>query len=189
MEYRQRAYPQFSACGLNCGLCPRYHTVGTSRCPGCGGENFSEKHPTCGVLSCSQRRDLEHCFQCGEFPCKKYDRADQTDSFITHRKQFSDLHRAKHLGMDTYTKDLDEKISFLETLLADYDDGRRKSFYCTALNLLDLTAIKSAMAQLEAEARPTQPTKARAAIAVRLLQDAADSQCISLKLRKRVNSP
>ena len=34
-EY-DREYPLFSACGLNCGLCPRFYTDGESRCPGCG---------------------------------------------------------------------------------------------------------------------------------------------------------
>jgi len=58
MEYKIRSYPQFSACGLNCGLCPRYHTSGITRCPGCAGENFLMKHPSCGVLSCSQRKKL-----------------------------------------------------------------------------------------------------------------------------------
>jgi len=74
MEYQTRKYPQFAACGLNCGLCPRYYTVGSSRCPGCAGKGFLEVHPTCGILSCCQRKGLEYCFECGEFPCMKYDR-------------------------------------------------------------------------------------------------------------------
>lgn len=30
-------------CGLDCGLCPRFYTEGSSRCPGCCGENFEKK--------------------------------------------------------------------------------------------------------------------------------------------------
>lgn len=28
MVKNERAYPQFSMCGLNCGLCPMYHAYG-----------------------------------------------------------------------------------------------------------------------------------------------------------------
>lgn len=92
---------------------------GTSKYPGCSGEEFLTKHPACGVLSCSQRKDLEYCYQCKEYPCKKFDCADQSDSFITHLKQFCDMEKAKTLGIDAYRKELDEKISILETLLAN----------------------------------------------------------------------
>jgi hypothetical protein len=42
MEIYTRVNPDFSLCGLNCGLCPNFH-IHTNRkfkCPGCGGENF-----------------------------------------------------------------------------------------------------------------------------------------------------
>ena len=184
MEYREREYPQFSACGLNCGLCPRYHTSGASKCPGCAGKGFLAKHPTCGVLSCAQRRKVEYCYQCEAFPCKKYDGAELSDSFITHRNQLVDMHRAKGLGIDDYARELNEKISILEHLLSDYDDGRRKSFFCTAVNLLPLPDVKAIIAQLKAESHSEATTKERAAIAVQLLQAMADAQGVPLKLRK-----
>jgi len=185
MDYSERKYPQFSACGLNCGLCPRYHTAGASKCPGCAGKDFLAKHPTCGVLSCTQRKGFEYCYQCEDFPCKKYDGAELSDSFITHRNQFTDMRRAKSLGIDDYARELNEKIALLEHLLAHCDDGRRKSFFCTAVNLLSLSDVKAVVAQLGAEPRSETPVKECAAIAVRLLQDAADAQSVSLKLRKK----
>ena len=188
MEYQQRKYPQFSACGLNCGLCPRYHTSGNSKCPGCAGDGFLTKHPKCGVLSCSQHKEIEYCYQCGEFPCKKYDGADQTDSFISHLNQLKDLEKAKNIGINTYSKELNEKISILETLLANYDDGRRKSFFCVAINLLELQDAEKAIERIEFEARPEQSIKERATIAVRLIQTIADEQGVSLKLRKKAKT-
>ena len=95
MNYTTRTYPLFSACGLNCGLCPRYYTVGQSRCPGCADEGFTDAHCSCGVLSCCQRKGLEYCFLCEEFPCEKYEGADSSDSFITHKNQFHDMEKAK----------------------------------------------------------------------------------------------
>lgn len=185
MEYQQRDYPLFSACGLNCGLCPRYQMDGASKCPGCSGEGFLTKHPKCGVLSCAQRKGLEYCFQCDEYPCKKYEGADASDSFITHKNQLRDNEKAKRIGMEAYRSELDEKISVLEKLLVNYDDGRRKSFFCVAVNLLEMADITDIMARIESETRTDDSVKEKATTAVRLLQDAADRQGISLKLRKK----
>ncbi|MCL2827377.1 MAG: DUF3795 domain-containing protein [Oscillospiraceae bacterium] len=184
MQYKIRGYPLFSACGLNCGLCPRYYTVGSSRCPGCAGEGFSDVHCSCGMLSCCQRKGLEYCFECEAFPCKKYDGVDTSDSFITHLNQFHDMEKAKRIGMDAYATELNEKISLLEMLLEQYDDGRKKSFFCLAVNLLDIDEIKAVMEQAIDEIGPEATQKEKAATMARLFEAAAAKRDISLKLRK-----
>lgn len=182
MEYTVREYPLFSACGLNCGLCPRHHTDGASRCPGCAGAGFLSVHPTCGVLTCCQKRGLAHCFACGEYPCKKYQNADASDSFISHQNQLRDMERAKTLGMDAYQKELDRKIEILTCLLRDYNDGRRKNFYCIAVNLLPLADLELLIQEIRLiDTDVSEKAKA----AVRLLQKAADARGIPLKLRKK----
>ena len=185
MEYKLRKYPLFSACGLNCGLCPRYHTDGKSRCPGCAGTGFSAVHPSCGVLSCCQRKDIDYCFLCEEYPCKKYEGANLSDSFITHKNQFHDMEKAKQIGMDAYEIELNEKVGALEELRINYDDGRRKSLYCVAVNLLDLADVKSVMEQLNDEIEPDMSVKTKAFAAVRLLEGMAEKRAVSLQLRKK----
>lgn len=185
MEYQQREYPFFSACGLNCGLCPRHQTAGASKCPGCAGSGFSAKHPSCGVLSCSQRHKVEYCYLCEEFPCKKYDGADQTDSFITHRHQFKDLEKARQLGIKAYAEELNQKMKLLAILLQEYDDGRHKSFFCLAVNLLQWQEIQAVVGQLAAETRPEHAPKEKAATATRLLENVAAKRNIELRLRKK----
>ena len=182
MTYKTRTYPQFAACGLNCGLCPRYYTAGSSRCPGCAGEGFSEVHPACGILSCCERKNLAYCFECDEFPCKKYDNTDLTDSFITHKNQFADMEKAKRIGMDAYKTELDEKVKILELLLANYDDGRHKSFFCIAVNLLDLKDIRAVMERVAAIEAET-PIKEKAKAAAVIFKEVALQQEIPLKLR------
>jgi len=184
MEYKTREYPQFSACGLNCGLCSRYYTAGLSRCPGCAGESFSEVHPPCGILSCCQRKGLEYCFDCVEFPCKKYNGWADGDSFITHKNYFIDMEKAKQFGIEAYKTELNIKIGILETLLKDLDDGRRKGFYCLAVNLLALDDIKVVMAQVNGELETETSIKEKAKTVVRLLEEMAEQRRISLKLRK-----
>ncbi len=185
MDYKTRSYPLFSACGLNCGLCPRYHTDGASRCPGCAGEGFLTKHPTCGVLSCAQRHGLDYCFDCTNYPCAKYAHADEADSFITHRNQLTDMAKAKSDGMAAYRAALDEKVSLLDTLLAQFDDGRRKSFYCVAVNLLATDDIRAALAKTESETASDAPVKEKATMLAALLEALAVASGISLRLRKK----
>ena len=183
MEHKARKNPLFSACGLNCGLCPRFHTDGASRCPGCAGKGFSQVHCSCGMLSCCQRKGFEYCFECECFPCKKYDGVDLSDSFVTHQNQFRDMEKAKR-NLNAYEAELNAKVKLLETLLCDYNDGRKKSFFCLAVNLLELEDVRCVMIQIEAQTKPDDPVKEKAAVAQRLFQHMANEQNITLKLRR-----
>jgi len=186
MKDKTRKYPQFSPCGLNCGLCPRYYTKGSSRCPGCSGVGFDEVHPPCGILSCSLRKGLEYCFLCDEFPCKKYDGADQTDSFITHKNQLRDIEKARQIGIAAYEDELNLKMKILEELLENYDDGRRKGLFCIAVNLLELEDVKFVMKQIKEETTSLADLKEKAKVAARLLEAKAAEKDIVLKLRKKI---
>lgn len=182
----QRQYPLLSQCGLNCGLCPRYHTEGSSRCPGCGGEGFFAKRPSCGVISCARRHGgVEYCFLCEEYPCKKYEEADLYDSFISHQKMFADFERAKQDGIEAYRKELDEKVAVLRVLLEEYNDGRRKSFFCTAVNLLDLSDVREIVATLKRGGDEGMDMKQKAAWAVGLFEEMAKKRDISLELKTK----
>jgi len=187
MKYKTRKYPLFAACGLNCGLCPNYHvhTAGKFRCSGCAGEGFSEAHPACGILTCCQSRNTEFCYECGEFPCKKYDSWGDSDSFITHRNYLSDTDKAKRMGIDAYNAEQVEKVGLLSALLKDYNDGRRKTFFCLAVNLLALQDIKTVMGQIEREIESKSPLKERAVAAVRLFEGMAGQRGVSLKMRRK----
>ena len=183
MDYYTREYPQFAACGLNCGLCPRYYTEGQSRCPGCAGEGFSDVHPTCGILSCCQRKGIEYCFLCDEFPCKKFDSWGDADSFITHRNYLADMEKAKRIGMDSYKAGLNEKIAILEKLLKDYNDKRRKGYFCLAVNLLELQDIRAVMERLDCDDFSDATMKQKATAAVELFDEVAMQRGVSIKLR------
>lgn len=182
---QRRDYPLLSACGLNCGLCPRFHTDGTSRCPGCGGEGFGDKRPPCSVVACCARHDVQFCFQCGEYPCKRLEGAELCDSFISHRNMRADFERAKRTGLDAYRAELNEKIGMLRVLLDMYNDGRRKSLYCTAVNLLALDDVRAVMARIAEEVPHDAPIKEKAAQAAALFQAMADARQIPLRLNTR----
>lgn len=97
----------------------------------------------------------------------------------------SDFEKAKQIGIDVYRTELDEKVAILEYLLENYNDGRRKSFFCIAVNLLELKDIKTIMTQLGEETAQTNDVKEKAAAAARLIQKMADGRNVSLKLNKK----
>ena len=176
-----RADPLFSLCGLNCGLCVMY--IG-KYCPGCGG---GEGNQSCSIARCSLNHEgVEYCFLCREYPCEKYAGIEVLDSFIVHRNQKKDLEKMKRIGREAYQTELHEKMNILDLLLSEYNDGRRKSFYCLAVNLLELHDLKSVMEDIESEVRSNQLTVGeKSKIAVKIFEAMAGRRNIHLKLHKK----
>ncbi len=139
----------FALCGLNCCLCPRFHTDGPSRCPGCGGPDFLLKHPSCPVITCSKKHgSVEYCFECPEYPCKKYSAVSHVDSFMSYRNVIHDFSKAKK-DLKQYLKDLKQKYKILLELISDYNDGRSKGFYCLVVDLLPLSELTTILKEIK----------------------------------------
>ena len=166
----------FSLCGLNCGLC-------TMRLGGhCGG--CSNGNQSCKIARCSlEHGGVEYCCECSLYPCEKYEKIDEYDSFITHRKRKADMERLRNIGADRYNAEQEEKVRLLGYLLSTCNDGRRKTLFCLAVNLLELSDVRTVENQLMASDLPT--VKERAVYAATLLQKAADEKGISLKLNRK----
>lgn len=139
-----KKHPTIGCCGIDCGLCPRHHTEGKSRCPGCAGKDFFLKHPSCSVITCCFiTKRLETCGNCDEFICKKIEDWDSADSFVTHRNCISNLKSIKEKGLDAFVKQQEKRTQLLEGLLKDYDDGRSKNFYCLSAALLPIEELET----------------------------------------------
>lgn len=171
----------FSLCGLNCGLCPMFLN---KNCPGCGG---GEGNQSCKIAKCSMEHDnVQYCFQCSEYPCEKYNHIDDFDSFITHRNQRSDMEKAKRFGIDAYSTDQVEKAKILEVLLSGYNDGRKKTLFCVAVNLLELQELQTILKEIDCKPdMETLTLKEKSSFVAGLLQDAAEAKNIDLKLHKK----
>jgi hypothetical protein len=178
-----RKYPLISLCGLNCGLCLMHLD---NYCPGCGGGAGNQ---SCKIARCSlQHGGIDYCYLCEEYPCEKYVGIDMFDSFITHRNQLMDLEKIKRIGRDAYQIELTKKIELLRYLLANYNDGRRKNFFCIAVNLLELQDVKSVVDQIATETKLDNLTlKEKSTLAVNLFQSMAVKRNIVLKLNKKTN--
>ncbi len=185
-----KKYPTIGCCGLDCGLCPRYYTVGSSRCPGCCGSDFFNKHPGCSHITCCvKKKNLEVCAECEEFPCSKFAGWDASDSFLTHRKSIYNLNFIKEQGVDEFVKQQKRRIELLEIMLKHFDEGRSKSFYCIATTLLSIkdleTALDKTKQEIKAENIGTDDFKTRSKIFKGFLNNFAISEGFELKLRKR----
>ena len=70
-------------------------------------------------------------------------------------------------------------------LLREYNDGRRKSLFCTAVNLLELADVRETVALLRRQTPPDAALREKGALAARLLQEAAAANGICLKLNRK----
>jgi hypothetical protein len=185
-SYPKKKNPTIGCCGIDCGLCPRYHADGTSRCPGCAGQDFQEKHPSCSILTCCLvTRSLETCGGCEEFVCRKIKNWDSGDSFVTHRICLSNLKRIKENGLAAFLGQQKQRLQLLAGLLEKYDDGRSKSFYCLSAAFLPIEELRLAIERAKSLAGATRGRKETAALLRETLVEIAARSKIELSYRNK----
>ena len=78
----------------------------------------------------------------------------------------------------------------MKCLLKDYNDGRRKSFFCLAVNLLDLEDLKTVMEHLAEEKKLESLTlKEKSAYVVKQFQSIAEQRGVVLKWNRKPSKP
>jgi hypothetical protein len=186
-----KQYPTIACCGLDCGLCPSFHSSGPSRCPGCAGPDFASKHPSCGVITCCVKKHrLEVCAQCPEFPCDKFaKRLDSSaDSILTYKNLRHNMAFIQEHGLPAFLAQQQQRMALLEGMLAEYNEGRSKSMYCIAATLLPLEALTAAFIEaghrIKDEGLAPADLKRKAQVLRKLLNAKASNLGIELKLRK-----
>jgi len=180
MKNFNRKNTKFSLCGLNCALCVMY--IG-EYCPGCGG---GEGNQACRIARCSLDKSVEFCYLCNMYPCEKYDGIERYDSFITHRNQMKDMEKARIMGIANYSLMLEQKEKMLRYLSQNYDEGRSKSFYCLAVNLMDIEDMKQVIENFEnSQDFDILSVKQKAYMLKEMFKKAAYDKGIILKLNKK----
>jgi hypothetical protein len=195
MSKHVKTYPTIGVCGLDCGLCPRYYTVGASRCPGCCGPEFFSKHPSCSFITCCvKKKGLEVCAECSDFPCSKfksdeeYQQLKESSSYPSYKKVMSNLNFMKEHGIESFAEQQKKRIKLLQTMIANFDDGRSRSFYCKSATLLDLTTLENsldkAIQTIETDNIKPNDTKIKAKILKGILSGVALKEGVKL-VKKR----
>lgn len=148
--------------------------------------NFNEKHPTCGFVTCCvNKRGLETCADCEEYPCVRFEKDHSgLDSFVSHRKVFSNLNDIRLGGLVSFMERQRIRIGVLNDFLACYDDGRSKSFYCLACTLLPMERLLECQEFMKT-INPTDDVKQKCKMLKDRLQQMASELNIELKLNVR----
>lgn len=195
MDMPQKTYPVIGCCGLDCGLCPRFYTIGRSRCPGCAGPDFFNKHPSCSFITCCvKKRGLEICGQCPEFPCSKfkreaeYQQAEESSSYPSSKKILPNLSFIKTHGIEKFIQQQGKRIRCLETMINSFDDGRSRSFFCRAAVLLDPAdlsrSLDKAARTIKTEQIKPEDRKQKARILKKILTEIALKKGVELGKKK-----
>jgi hypothetical protein len=101
-------------CGIYCGACPSYNRS----CRGCGSEDVDQKRKSkwaCKIRTCCfGKKNLEFCFQCGEFPCGEYRRklvdSHPGDARFRYRHEvMGSLDRIRTIGVERWLVEQEEK--------------------------------------------------------------------------------
>jgi len=190
-----KQHPIVGACGLDCGLCPRFHSGGEKPCPGCCGEGFWELHPSCPHITCCvKQRGLEVCGECNELEfcprvLRNLEAAKHSDSFVSYQTLPGNLEFIHKYNLKALVKQMREKMDFLRLLIADYNDGRAKGFYCLCVQLLPLEDLKQALGQAQKETTPNMTLKEEAKLVRGKLEGLAKSKQIVVKLRTGKAAP
>ena len=172
-------------CGLYCGLCPRYQSTAASKCPGC---KILSLQLSCKLYNCCVKKNgLETCAACNDFPCEKYDKFFDGDSFISHRVCLPNLQQIQKVGLTRWLRQQNKRRQTLENLLADYNEGRSCSFFCVASALMPPVLVAKAVTQAQktmgAEDVRDSDVKAKAKILRFAIENFASEADIDLKLR------
>lgn len=96
-----------------------------------------------------------------EYPCLRYEKITEYDSFITHQHQQRNLQKMQMMGQEAYWAEQRGKIKLLNLLLEQYNDGRRKTFFLVAVNLLELSDLRTVVQRLEQECTNNSAAKRR----------------------------
>lgn len=189
-DHPLKQHPTIGACGLDCGLCPAYHREGVSRCPGCCGEGFWNTHPGCGFITCCvKHKGLDTCGECNESEfcprvMKLMEDAKQADSLVSYQTVSSNFDFVRRNGIAKWSRQQQDKIDFLKTLLENYNDGRTKGFYCLSVQLLPLDRLQAALAQVKQSMTPQLTPKDKARLVRAAFDGLAATSSVELKLRK-----
>lgn len=180
-------YTDIGVCGLSCGLCPRYHTEGESRCNGCKTE--SRMDAGCPFITCAlKKKRVEFCQDCEESPtCDKWKKHREAgklhDSFKCYQKLDADIAFMREHGVQRFVETQKAREAILREMLADFNDGRSKSYYCIAATVFEVGELKSALEEAR-KASAGRDTKGKARALHVALDAIAARKNYLLKLRK-----
>ncbi|MDR0230668.1 MAG: DUF3795 domain-containing protein [Dysgonamonadaceae bacterium] len=140
----------------------------------------------CGILTCCViKNGFETCADCKDFPCYRLKTESAvSDSFVTHKKMFSNIEDIKTDGIERFIEKQKMRIDILSDLLTNYDDGRAKSFFCQTCALLPIDKLQEIHNEVKNEVANVE-LKEKSKLVRKFITEIADSLGIDLKLNNK----
>jgi len=142
----------------------------------------------CKMTRCAVRdRGYETCAECAEFPCHRFEGWDQGDSFVSHLYSIANLRAIRQGGLEAFAAQQRPRMELLRMMLAEFDEGRSKSYCCLAAALLPLhelgVVVAAAREEVALRHLGLDDRKERARALHCMLDSVAARLGLSLKLR------
>src|SRR3989304_7700360 len=179
-------HPEIGICGLSCRLCPRFHTIGISKCGGCKSEYMMAVG--CPFITCAvKRKGIEFCGSCEESKtCEKLRKqrefSRQYDTFTCYQKLEDNISFIQNNGVNEFEERQKTKEELLKEMLRDFNEGRSKTFYCIAATVLKTEELEAALRRAREFSKLDVKEKSR--ILHSILYELAEKKHYLLKLRK-----
>jgi hypothetical protein len=180
-------YPEIGICGLSCRLCPHYHTDGESRCGGC--KSGTRMAAGCPFITCAvKRKGIEFCWECDEgTSCERWanhrEFGTTRDTFVCYASLEDNIGSIRREGLAAFIGEQCERQSLLEDMLAEFNEGRSKTYYCVAATTLEPSELRSALTSARRTASG-MGVRDRSKALHSLLDSAASARAVKIALRK-----
>lgn len=180
-------YPEIGVCGLSCKLCPMYQSTAASRCKGC--KSKERMALGCPLITCSvKKNDIEFCWQCDKSgTCSKWGKKRQFgkkhDSFKCYQKLENDISFIQRKGIDAFVKTQEQRNKLLRHMLKEYNEGRSKSYYCTAATVLEIGELSKSLIEADRISKGLD-IKSRSKVLHSIVDEIAKQNMYVLKMRK-----
>ena len=184
-------YPKIGICGLSCRLCPHYNMKTESRCPGC--KSDSRIKVGCPFITCAiKRKGIEFCWDCADSSfCERWknhrNAGKKIDSFKCYQKLEDDIALIHEIGIIAFEKVQKKREQLLKDMLAEFNEGSSKSYYCIAATVLEIEELEMVLAQAKQKSIGLD-VKGKSRYLHFILDDIARQKNYFLKLRKNVKN-
>jgi hypothetical protein len=181
-------FAKIGICGLSCRLCPHYHMNTSSRCLGCKSDDRIKVG--CPFITCAiKRKGIEFCWDCAEHEiCEKWKKhreaGKKVDSFKCYQKLEDDIAFIHKRRIEEFEKTQKIREQLLKEMLAEFNEGRSKSYYCIAATVLEIGELEQALAEAKQKSNGLD-IKGKSRYLHSILDDIARKKKYYLKIRRR----
>ncbi len=144
----------------------------------------------CSFITCAvKKKGVEFCWECTENKtCEKWKKhreaGKKSDSFKCYQTLERDISFIQKRGISEFERIQKQRQHLLKEMLAYFNEGRSRSFYCIAATVLDVEELKEACTRAQKESYGFD-VRGKSKVLHSILADLAEKKGYRLTLRKQ----